>query len=429
MSAPLSADVRIGRAALRVALDQAPPSDLQALLNTCGPRCRPDRFVAWCRYQGIVPSVHRVLAATDHPLAQRLHAHLAPHAQAIAGASLLQANALRAILEHLHTRGVDVLPLKGVGLDVRCYGGPGRRKDGDHDLLVRREQLPEAVRAVQDMGYRMAEDAPPPARWEADIAIHHGPPLVKHAGAMPSWIEFHWDVAPSTEGLALGDPAALTNALWNRSRADTLLGVPVRQMRAEDEVFYLCLHAIRHFSWHGAGLSVRLAMLEDIARCAAARGPIDWQAVAQRARSIPHTHLLGPIRYLWTQGLGASPGGLLPDAVVDGPWPRWWGRRILSARVLLGDASVPGWDGAPGRLHAEKSHRILMHSLLLRRVRDRVGLLWREGAGAFFQVNENDRQHVPDLVPDALVVPLRWVRLGRKVFRQQVLRQQKEPHE
>ena len=423
-SSPRSADARIGCAALRVALDRATPRDLQALLQTQGDACIPDRFVAWCRYQGIVPSVARVLARIDDPVAQRLHHGLQPHSQTIAGASLLQAEALREILACLAAHDIDVIPLKGVGLDVRCYGGPGRRKDGDHDLLVRPQQLADAVRAVREIGYERGH-APkvdpnlPAERWADEIAIHHGPPLVKHDGPMPSWIEFHWDVAPETEGLPFRSPRRLTEALWKRSRAETLLDVPIRQLAPSDEVLYLCVHAIRHLSWHGAGLSVRLAMLEDIARRAWHAPRPDWQTVAARAEELGPFHVLAPIRYLWTAALGAPSGTLVPhDVLADMPWPRSaWKQRVLSPRVLLGDASVPGWAHAADRTYIEKAHRVLMHSVLLHNARDRWRLLQEELLAPLVTVSEADRQHVPPGVPDAAVLPLRWARLGWKALR------------
>lgn len=418
MPSSLSADVRIGCTALRVALDQTSPAALTHCLHDHGDDCRPERFVAWCRYQGIVPSVARVLGRTDHPLADTLAQALAPHRQAIAGASLLQAEALRDILLHLASAGLDVLPLKGVGLDVRCYGGPGKRKDGDHDLLVRPEHLPDAVRVVQELGYQRTDDAPPVEQWD-DIDIHHGPPLVKHEGPMPSWIEFHWDVAPTTEGLPWTDVRQWTRALWERSTSDTLLGAPIRRLTSEDELLYLAQHAIRHFSWHGAGLSVRLAMLEDIARHIDHASALDWPTVRERSVGMGAVYIFEPIRYLWTHGLGAPAGSLIPsDVLASEDWPSSaWSRAILSARVLLGDASVPGWDEAPNRLHAEKTHRILIHSLLLRNRSDRWQLRRRELMRALGDVNEHDRRGVPKAVPDALILPLRWLRLAARSLR------------
>lgn len=417
-SPSLSADARIGCTALCVALDQATPDDLRALLQTEGDACRPDRFVAWCRYQGIVPSVTQVLARIDHPVARTLHRGLRPHSQTIAGASLLQAEALREILTHLAAHDIDVIPLKGVGLDVRCYGGPGRRKDGDHDLLIRPEQLAEAVQAVRSIGYRPATDALPVERW-GEVDIHHGPPLVKRDGAMPSWIEFHWDVAPETEGLPLRSPRQLTEALWRRSQPDTLLSAPIRQLAPSDEVLYLCLHAIRHLSWHGAGLSVRLAMLEDIARRAWHAPRPDWNTVAARADALGPLDVLEAVRYLWSDALGAASGRLIPhDVLPDVPWPRAaWERRVLSTRVLLGDASVPGWDQAPERLHIEKAHRVLMHSLLLRNTRDRWRVVRDDLLAPLAQVTEEDRRGLPSGIPDAALLPLRWVRLGWRALR------------
>ena len=410
------AAVQVGCAALRQALRVEAPGAWAATLSRDGAACAPRHLVAWAQHQNVIPSVYRALASTDHPRAVPLRDALAPRSRTIAAAGLLQAKALTDMLHALGRHSIDVIPLKGVHLDVRAYGGPGRRKDGDHDLLIRPEQLADAVAVLRELGYAPIEPAPPVEAWHDEVAIHHGPPLVKQDGPMPSWVEVHWHTAPATEGLGLHDPAQRTADVWSRSRPATLCGAPIREMDATDEIAYLALHAIRHMAQHTRGLSLRLSMLEDLYRRIQSLPEVAGPVLQRRMQALGQVDVQGPLHYVWTALLGAPEEALWPRGTPGASrWPRSpWERWLLPEGFLR---SAPHPDGRTRRRwHREKVWGLLLHVLLLPRWRDRGALLVRDLLAPLVQVNEQDRALAPSW-PDAALVPLRWGRLGWQVLR------------
>lgn len=403
--------VQVGCAALRHALQVDAPAVWTATLNRHGAACEPRHLVAWAQHQNVIPSVYRALAATDHPHAGPLRDALAPHAQTVAAAGLLQAEALTDILHALDRHDIDVIPLKGIHLDVRAYGGPGQRKDGDHDLLIRPEQLTDAVAVLRELGYAPTDPSRPVDTWHEAVPIHHGPPLVKQTGPMPSWVEVHWHTAPVTEGLGLHNPAQRTADVWSRSHSTTLRGAPIREMAPVDEVTYLALHAIRHMAQHTRGLSLRFSMLEDLYRRIQSLPGVSGPVLRQRMRTLGQVDVQGPLHYVWTALLGAPEGTLWPNGASPGaPWPRLaWERWLLPEAFLR---SAPHPDGpSRRRWHREKAWGLLLHALLLPRWRDRAALIAQDLLHPLLRVNEKDRAVAPAL-PDALLLPVRWARLG-----------------
>jgi len=403
--------VQVGCAALRHALQVDAHEAWTATLNRQGSACNPRHLMAWAQHHNVIPSVYRALAAVDHPDAMPLRNALAPHAQTVAAAGLLQAQALTDILHALDRHNIDVIPLKGVHLDVRAYGGPGKRKDGDHDWLIRREQLTDAVAVLRELGYAPTDPSRPVETWQDTVPIHHGPPLVRQEGPMPSWIEVHWHTAPVTEGLCLHDPAQRTATVWRRSHPATLRGAPIREMDPADEVAYLALHAIRHMAQHTRGLSLRFSMLEDLYRRIQSLPNLSGRTLQTRMQALGQVDVQGPLHYVWTALLDAPKDALWPNgASPEASWPRQGWERMLLPEAFLRSAPHP--DGpSRQRWHREKAWGLLLHALLLPRWRDRAALIAQDLLHPLLRVNEKDRAVAPAL-PDALLLPVRWARLG-----------------
>lgn len=411
----ISAEARLACTALRVALNRGGPERLRSRLEA---DLDPERVARFCVYHGIVPSVHRALqTVADHPSVAPLQQALMPSVQACAATGLHKAQVLENVLREFAEAGIEVIPLKGTGLDVRFYDGPGRRKDGDHDLLVRPAQLSDAVRVLAEMGFQsFASEAPPPAQWPEEFNKHHGPPLVLPAETGPNVpVELHWMLSPSTSRFPLCDPEALTDALWDRSRSGTLLGAPVRWPTPEDEALVLFLHAVRHLTYGPAGLYLRLAMLEDCARFMAEASPLDEEELRERARRVGPIHVLGPLRVVWRHVLGPLPEWLEPRE-EDSEWPPKWGRSLLSIPHLLGDDHTAHEQN--GRPHIQKLRGALVSLLLLRRPADR-GRVFRKFFRHSLKPNAEDYATI-DLPSSlhGLYYPIRFARLGWALWQQ-----------
>lgn len=397
----------------------------------------PQRVVRFCVYHGIVPSVFRAMRQRERGAGGTpVVAALTPHARAAAATGLWKADVLSTLLRRFAEADIDVIPLKGTGLDVRFYGGPGRRKDGDHDLLVRPDQLSGAARVLRALGFESATPgAAPPDRWPQvwGPSRHHGPPFLRRAGAPARGlaatptprdgapdgpyaasaavlsVELHWLVTSAPPHFPVEEPAALTRQVWERSRAGRLLNAPVRWPAPEDELLVLMLHAARHL----AGNSVRLSMLEDIARFTDSVSGLQCDAVVERARRSGPVRICGPLRALWRTVLGAPPEWLSvgdPSALT---WPPSWGGHLFSTSVLLKDREVPAARGP--RTDLQRFYEVILKLSLLQTLVDRGKLLWRALTNAFSHEGQNRRA-----VPIPLPVGVRWmggaIRLARLVW-------------
>jgi hypothetical protein len=300
----------------------------------------------------------------------------------LAADGLFQAHALREILQALAGSGIDVLPLKGISLATRCYGGPGQRKTGDHDLLVRPDQLGQAALRLQEMGFTCRTGAPPPERWLGEglrLGEHHGPMLVRKIGGTLIAVELHWHLDSSKVDLGLSSPARRTQEVWRRAQKTDLLGSKVWTMAPEDELTYLCLHALRHLAWHDSEFALRLAMLEDIARFARAHPDLDESVLHARSREAGGCYVFEPIAFLWARVIGGSEETVFarPMAFLEEHWGRH-SRALLPLKTLMSDTDPPGTRPALGRGYLDKMQRIFLHACLHRSLSARISLLFRE---------------------------------------------------
>ncbi len=133
-------------------------------------------------------------------------------------AALLDAVAHRTTAK-LTEAGIASVTLKGPALSETLYGDAGRRPSSDVDILVRREQLHDAVAVVRSLGYC----AP------LDMVDSRGMPLLHFAlaherGTLPP-IELHWRVHWYEERFAgerLLPPPAEPSSSWQPRPVDEL---------------------------------------------------------------------------------------------------------------------------------------------------------------------------------------------------------------
>ena len=92
------------------------------------------------------------------------------------------------MMDALEAAGIRSMLLKGPALGRALYGKPGRRPSADIDLLVRAEDLNEAVVAAERLGYRDTEPYRPGERLPL---LHRR--LVHRQPGLPV-LELHWRV-------------------------------------------------------------------------------------------------------------------------------------------------------------------------------------------------------------------------------------------
>ena len=90
------------------------------------------------------------------------------------------------VLGRLEVAGIRALPLKGSILARQLYGDVAARSSVDIDILVDRNDLPDAVAAVEELGWS----------WEAEVRRREGLPALHERLVHPSLprVELHWRV-------------------------------------------------------------------------------------------------------------------------------------------------------------------------------------------------------------------------------------------
>ena len=99
---------------------------------------------------------------------------------------LLQEGLIARLSGALDKRGVRMMPLKGAGFAEDAYGDLGARSSADIDLLVRREQLDDAVALVTELGWQEQRLSMPASGLPR---LHR---VLEHPSLPP--VELHWRV-------------------------------------------------------------------------------------------------------------------------------------------------------------------------------------------------------------------------------------------
>jgi hypothetical protein len=149
----------------------------------------------------------------------------------------LLSDAMHTYLEAADLQGVETVVLKGLSISANVYGDPAVRPGGDIDLLVRRSQVDDSLRIMEELGY---------GRWwpnlldDAYYARHHLHQQ-RCTRDLKVWFEVHW---------ALDHPYTLLTidyeALMDRATPGQLLGAPVRDLALPDLLLSLAVHLVKH---------------------------------------------------------------------------------------------------------------------------------------------------------------------------------------
>ena len=144
--------------------------------------------------------------------------------------------ALAEVARHFDALGRPFLVLKGPAFARWLYDDPRERPYGDLDLLIRREHMTDAGRALATLGFARAA---PHNTTDVERSYYHE--LWIRPGELPAEIELHY-----TLGFVPADPALV----WRRfaDGADTIEvgGARVATPSAPVSAFLVALHAAFH---------------------------------------------------------------------------------------------------------------------------------------------------------------------------------------
>jgi hypothetical protein len=195
-------------------------------------------------------------------MTQILQAHTARNLRLLREFSQLA----RALDEH----DIAFLPMKGAQLCTSLYENIGERPIWDIDILVRLEQMQEALEVIEVSGYRSSR----PFDLDLEVRSYHHVPVFVKRDAPP--VEVHWTLLNPRfqNGLTWQE-------LWGRSVLEKVGEVEAHVLAPADLLVYLCAHvAYQHMYIDG------LRSLYDIKLLLQKHaGSLDWGAITARART------------------------------------------------------------------------------------------------------------------------------------------------
>ncbi len=252
----------------------------------------------------------------------------------------------------------DIIPVvfKGAALAYTVYPDAACRPMGDLDLWIAGDDMPRAQAALEAIGYRLASNPDRPfalmKQFKGEIGLYH-------ARADLGLIELHWSIF-------LGEWLRLAanvdeEAIRSRLRSATLLDQRVQLLAPEDALLQLVVHVAIN---HQFSLAVLRSFI-DMALVARAQ-PLNWQAVADRARA----WRLATVTWL-TLTLAADLAGLEETRPILLPLAPSRLRQRLLGRFVCVEPIVAQEDLRLSRW------RFVMLLLLIDRVRDAFKLIAR----------------------------------------------------
>lgn len=224
------------------------------------------------------------------------------------------------LTQALHSRGIDVLVLKGAALVTDYYGNHALRPMSDLDLWVPQRALPDTLAVLREAGWRFGVDP------TADhIRFHRA---VQCFGPDGGELDLHWHVFWERSRHSF-------NAfLWERTEPINFQGVPLRQLDASMLLLHTVTHGVR---WN---VETPVRWIADAVMILRRRGhDLDWNCIIDVARQARMAFRL----HLGLSYLAARYGGV-PQSVLDrldGTRPTLL-ERIDNSVVLRGEAAYHG---------------------------------------------------------------------------------------
>jgi hypothetical protein len=170
-----------------------------------------------------------------------------------AAANTLRYRELGQVLSALEAASIPAIVLKGPALALTIYPDPALRVIGDLDLLVRREQVEQAMAALQSLGYGPPEHEPPyPFEYLARFGRHLQLQRRDRTGTLD--LEVHWTLIGE---LWAGAVTAIdVEGLWVRATPLQGEGWRACQLSPADMLLHLALHATLMHGFTELGLRI-----------------------------------------------------------------------------------------------------------------------------------------------------------------------------
>lgn len=182
--------------------------------------------------------------------------------------NLIFRNELAQVARICQSVGISLIVLKGAFLSEFVYQDSASREMSDIDLLVKLDELGEAAKSLESMGYKAEQ---PYSIEDITTVAHHLPPFTSPGKGT---IELHWNIIT-----LVGNVPVDADGLWERSQCYDFNGAKINGLCPEDLLLHICGHASYHHKFE-----VGLQALFDIQAIINHYSDIfDWQQFISRA--------------------------------------------------------------------------------------------------------------------------------------------------
>lgn len=210
------------------------------------------------------------------------------------------------VLEELKRHNIQTIGLKGVYLLDNVFEDVSLRSMADLDLMVKRNNISEAIDIVQTLGYQ-------PSTYfdihDINTDIKHVPPMIKNDH---HYLEIHWTLLEENEPFLIG-----IDGLWERAKPVRIAGVDAFSLSLEDLLLHLCIHlAYQHsFEFGLRGLFDIAMVLKRF------HDDVDWEVLISRAHAWRANRVVALTFQLLVELFKVSEPEDLITRLMEGPFP------------------------------------------------------------------------------------------------------------
>lgn len=225
---------------------------------------------------GVQPLVYQALSRSEGVIPAPEMRVLAQLYQTNLHRAMLLARALIHLLGHLASKGIEVLPYKGLALAESLYGDMALRQTGDIDLLIHAGEFPKIEEAVRELGYVPHSSL---SAAEQRASLESGYEYVFDGRAGRNLLEVQWAILPRFYAIDFSQ-----DDLFRRAVSIRVAGHDMKTPCPEDLFLILSAHTAKHV-WG------RLIWLCDLSRIILLP-ELDWQSIAEQARKLGIVRIL-----------------------------------------------------------------------------------------------------------------------------------------
>jgi Uncharacterised nucleotidyltransferase len=234
---------------------EVPPEDWASLMRLLAPH-------------GILPLLHRQVACSHPAIPMWAEEHLRAAYLSSRVHTFRQEKELSDLLRSMTGAGVEPLLLKGPALGRSLYQDPVFRPSGDIDLLVRREQVPAARKALLSLGFVLPLEnySVSPSFYDQETYL----PATGSPFTVP--VELHWEI----QRYGRKHRRATLNELFDRAIPVSTPSLSFRTLSPVHALMYAGSHMVLHHADE-----IRLIWVKDAALLAGSLDARGWQELRE----------------------------------------------------------------------------------------------------------------------------------------------------